>query len=134
MNTKSKPKRKDLTELEVSLKKITEYDVVTLIEKEKVYRGSWKKRGGIGAFMMLARKWDRIENQCCLDDYDIFQSVSDCFVDGVEDKDGLLDDIRDLRCYLLLVEQEVRRVENVRLETDDEAVYGEPSPDYVQQD
>ena len=27
-----------------------------LIDKERSYRGSWQKRGGVGAFMMLARK------------------------------------------------------------------------------
>ena len=38
-------------------------DIAVLKEKEKTYGESWKLRGGVGAFMMLARKWDRIENQ-----------------------------------------------------------------------
>ena len=38
-----------------------ESDIETLVEKEDDYGDSWKRRGGIGAFMMLARKWDRIE-------------------------------------------------------------------------
>ena len=55
--------------------------------------------------MMLARKWDRIEN--CLSDradepYNIFHAMMKDLRD-----DGLLDDIRDLRRYLLLVESEV---------------------------
>ena len=37
-------------------------DVVNLDKKDDFYGSSWKKRGGIGAFMMLARKWDRLEN------------------------------------------------------------------------
>tara|TARA_R100000781_G_scaffold109611_1_gene74635 strand:+ start:417 stop:683 length:267 start_codon:yes stop_codon:yes gene_type:complete len=82
-----------------------ESDIETLVEKEEDYGDSWKKRGGIGAFMMLARKWDRIEN--CLSDraderYDIFHAMMQDLRD-----DGLLDDIRDLRRYLLLVESEV---------------------------
>ena len=79
-------------------------DIETLIEKEKDYGNSWKKRGGVGAYMMLARKWDRIENTVKNQEhsYDVFRAM-------MEDRrdDGLLDDIRDLRRYLLLVESEV---------------------------
>ena len=52
--------------------------------------------------MMLARKWDRIEKQSCDYTYDIFLALE-------EDKrpEGLIDDIRDLRRYLLLVEAEM---------------------------
>lgn len=75
-------------------------DITVLSEKEKSYGDSWKKRGGVGAFMMLARKWDRIENQCATNNYDIFQC-------DPNEKDGLLDDISDLRRYLLLVESEI---------------------------
>jgi hypothetical protein len=79
-------------------------DIETLIEKEKDYGDSWKKRGGVGAYMMLARKWDRIENTVKSQEhsYDVFRAM-------MEDRrdDGLLDDIRDLRRYLLLVESEV---------------------------
>lgn len=72
---------------------------VTLHDKESSYRGSWQKRGGIGAFMMLARKWDRIESISksmpgC--PYDIFRAVE---LDAGE----ISDDIRDLIGYLLLV-------------------------------
>ena len=75
-------------------------DIEVLNEKGKVYGDSWKKRGGVGAFMMLARKWDRIENQMQASGYDIFKC-------DVHEKDGLLDDIQDLRRYLMLVEEEL---------------------------
>ena len=45
------------------MRALTDADVKALEVAEKSYGDSWKKRGGIGAFMMLARKWDRIENQ-----------------------------------------------------------------------
>lgn len=77
-------------------------DVTGLHDAEKSYGDSWKKRGGIGAFMMLARKWDRIENQVTDSNYDIFLALEE---DGRQE--GLIDDIRDLRRYLLLVEAEM---------------------------
>lgn len=81
---------------------LTNRDVQVLIEKGRSYGSSWRNRGGIGAFMMLARKWDRIENQCKAQGYDIFSAIG---ADRVLDSaDGLLDDIADLRRYLLLVE------------------------------
>jgi hypothetical protein len=84
-------------------------DILALNAAEANYGDSWKKRGGIGAFMMLARKWDRIENQVSprrrnknYPTYDIFQALT------TDDRDeGILDDVRDLRRYLLLVESEV---------------------------
>ena len=49
---------KYLTHLEA----IAKEDVLGLTKAQQSYGDSWKKRGGVGAFMMLARKWDRIEN------------------------------------------------------------------------
>ncbi len=49
--------------------------------------------------MMMARKWDRLETQATEFDYDIFQAV---FANRAPE--GPLDDIRDLRAYLLLIE------------------------------
>lgn len=83
-----------------SVRTIAELDVEGLIEAEKGYGDSWKKRGGIGAFMMLARKWDRIENQAKQCGWDIFEAVK-----KHPGKEGVLDDIRDLRRYLILVEE-----------------------------
>ena len=42
---------------------IVEDDVTELEEAHESYGNSWRKRGGIGAYMMLARKWDRLENK-----------------------------------------------------------------------
>ena len=77
-------------------------DSLALHEAEKSYADSWKKRGGVGAMMMLARKWDRIENQVQNDNYDVFTAIS-----NDASSDGIIDDIRDLRRYLLLVEAEM---------------------------
>lgn len=77
-------------------------DVKILEIKGQSYGSSWRNRGGVGAFMMLARKWDRIENLCGTKGYDIFRAVNNDIDQYV--KDGVLDDIQDLRRYLLLVE------------------------------
>ena len=71
---------------------------------QESYGDSWKKRGGVGAFMMLARKWDRIERAVSAPgvEYDIFECIEE---DGRPV--GIIDDIRDLRGYLMLVEAEV---------------------------
>jgi len=53
--------------------------------------------------MMLARKWDRLEKQVGEYNYDIFRAAYD---DRREE--GIIDDIRDLRRYLFLVEAQVR--------------------------
>ena len=97
------------------LQEVADQDVTTLKKKDREYCGSWLKRGGVGAFMMAARKWDRLENAMALksltggldpgpDRYDI---IGRALADGREE--GILDDIGDLRRYLLLVEAEVRR-------------------------
>ena len=78
--------------------------VETLYDKERTYRGSWQNRGGVGAFMMLARKMDRIEAQSKAQGYDIFKAVE---VDG--GKEGVIDDIDGLIGYLLLVRAETSR-------------------------
>ncbi len=82
---------------------ISNEDVEGLHESEQNYGDSWKQRGGVGAFMMLARKWDRIEKQVKEGGYDVFElAVAD------ERDEGIIDDIRDLRRYLFLVESEIR--------------------------
>lgn len=95
-------------------------DVLQLVEARKSYGDSWKNRGGSGAFMMLARKWDRLENQVKKVNYDIF----DAYAQDTRDE-GILDDIQDLRRYLILVESEIIRlfksgivVENCKFESD----------------
>lgn len=86
-----------MTENYVHIQELANDDVTTLRTKGLTYGSSWRNRGGVGAFMMLARKWDRIENIVKADGYDVFTSVS-------ANKGDILDDIRDLRRYLLLVE------------------------------
>lgn len=84
-------------------------DVKTLKLKDQSYGSSWKRRGGVGAFMMAARKWDRLENILGKDaKYDIFQQIVSELKKNISD--GILDDIQDLRCYLLLIETEARRL------------------------
>lgn len=92
-----------LNELQV----VADSDCDALERAQKNYGNSWKNRGGVGAFMMLARKWDRLEKllsagvEGVRSKYDIFEAIE-------TDKraEGVIDDIRDLRRYLMLVEAE----------------------------
>ena len=84
--------------------RIARNDVQELKAAEKSYGVSWRKRGGMGAFMMLARKWDRIEQQVESQNYDVFEAYAK---DSREE--GILDDIQDLRRYLLLVEEHITK-------------------------
>ena len=52
--------------------------------------------------MMLARKWDRLEKQVNECNFDVFKAINE---DGRDE--GIIDDIRDLRRYLFLVEAEM---------------------------
>jgi len=81
---------------------IAKEDILKLHEKEKEYGGSWKKRGGANAFFMLCRKWDRLEHFVEKYNWDIFKSI-----EKDTRKEGVLDDIQDLRRYLMLVEAEM---------------------------
>ena len=81
------------------IQNLADTDVAKLKHAQESYGDSWRSRGGVGAFMMLARKWDRIENQVSKDGYDIFKTIN-----NDPSSTGILDDIRDLRRYLLLVE------------------------------
>lgn len=71
-------------------------DVAELVKKNASYGASWRKRGGVGAFMMMTRKIDRIENLAARRGYDIFAAMAD-------DDGGIVDDIEDLVRYLLLI-------------------------------
>lgn len=70
-------------------------DCEIIRQKDKEYGGSWYRRGGRGAFFMLARKWDRIEEAVKKHGTQIFATD--------ERAEGILDDFGDLRRYLLLV-------------------------------
>ena len=85
------------------VKEVTTSDVHKLHEAEKSYGNSWKQRGGVGAFMMLARKWDRLEKQVEEHGYDVFKAI-----ESDTRPEGIIDDIRDLRRYLLLVDAHIQ--------------------------
>jgi len=93
------------------LEPIAVRDAEGLLKAHKSYHNSWKQRGGVGAFMMLARKWDRLEARCGErpENSDNFGERYDIFEHVRRDPrtEGILDDIRDLRRYLLLVEAEL---------------------------
>jgi hypothetical protein len=87
---------------------VAETVVETIRKKDsrQAYGGSWLKRGGVGAFMMLARKWDRIElaAQQCDVEWDVIRAAQhDKREEDVEE------DINDLIGYLILVSAEIRR-------------------------
>ena len=84
------------------MKDIAQNDLTALQKAEKSYGDSWRRRGGVGAFMMLARKFDRIEHQSKKHKWDIFEAG-----EVYQGEAGLLDDIRDLRRYLLLTEEHI---------------------------
>lgn len=79
-----------------NLEPLAKQIVTVLHDKEKHYAGSWQQRGGPGAFMMLARKWDRIENAAKKENYDIFKVIK-------HNEAETVDDIDDLIGYLMLV-------------------------------
>ena len=77
-------------------------DVITAHEKDEEYGASWKKRGGPGAYMVMARKMDRLEEQSKRFGYDIFAALAD-----KSTSESLIDTLRDLRVYLMLIENEM---------------------------
>tara|TARA_R110002153_G_scaffold53020_1_gene148159 strand:+ start:1447 stop:1803 length:357 start_codon:yes stop_codon:yes gene_type:complete len=85
-----------------NMKDVAQNDLEALKRAETSYGDSWKRRGGVGAFIMLARKFDRIEHQAQKHGWDIFEA-GEVYVGEA----GLLDDIRDLRRYLLLTEEHI---------------------------
>lgn len=78
------------------LQPVADVIIETLFQKEEHYAGSWKKRGGIGAFMMMCRKWDRIEKLVGEQNYDVFAAIEGNAGD-------VRDDIDDLIGYLMLI-------------------------------
>ena len=95
------------------LRAVAESDVDGLKHSEKSYGNSWKRRGGVDTFHMLARKWDRIEERLATEidaaagtpgatPYDIFEHIA-----ADRSADGFIDDVRDMRRYLMLIEAEM---------------------------
>lgn len=70
--------------------------LLTVARKEVEYGSSWRKRGGVDSFMMLARKWDRIEHQVQARGWNLLTLLED------DRHDGPRDDLRDLIGYLTL--------------------------------
>jgi hypothetical protein len=85
-----------------NMRNIAQRDLEALKKAEESYGNSWRRRGGVGAFMMLARKFDRIEHQSERHGWDVFEAG-----EAFKGEAGLLDDIRDLRRYLILVEDHI---------------------------
>ena len=104
------------------LDQVATRDVAGLKRSQLSYGDSWKKRGGVGAFMMLARKWDRLETALQPHPKDPHRAngstsenpvapwdvLSAAFAD--QRAEGIIDDISDLRRYLMLVEAELLRL------------------------
>lgn len=97
---------------------VAERHVKRLTEAHKHYGDSCLRRGGVGLFMMLARKWDRIEQRLqsrpalppdsrgevwLVQDWDILAHVK-----ADTRPEGLADDVADLIDYLMIVEAELR--------------------------
>ena len=99
---KRRLKEEEVSSVIKEVGKLSVLDHVKLEEAERSYGDSWKQRGGVGAFMMLARKWDRLEKQVNECNFDVFKAINE---DGRDE--GIIDDIRDLRRYLFLVEAEM---------------------------
>lgn len=103
------------------LRSVAEADISYIEKKDVSYGASWKKRGGVGAFMMLARKWDRLEEMVKKHGgatdavpWNIFSWIRAENKEWAKDggryvgQDGtVLAEIRDLRRYLLMVEAEM---------------------------
>jgi hypothetical protein len=86
-----------------NIKKVA-LEIVDLLEqKTKHYGDSWKSRGGSGAFHNIARKWDRLENQCKKQKYDVFDAISK----DKEGEEGVRDSLIDLVSYGLLILEEM---------------------------
>lgn len=84
-----------------------------LKDKGATYGDSWKKRGGVGAFMMLCRKWDRIENILSAELEGLTEMNSEKACEDLLQRNpgDVLDDVADLRGYFLLVDDEVNRLQ-----------------------
>jgi len=76
-------------------------DAARLQQKDVEYGGSWLKRGGVGAYFVMVRKIDRLETQAAKFGFDVFRALAD-----TSSGESLVDTIRDLRGYLLLIEAE----------------------------
>ena len=101
--------------LNTRLSVIFSKDVELLQAGEDKYGYSWRMKGGPGAYFTISRKIDRYERACAQANYDLFAAVlrnpaSDGHLFG---KDGLMDDIGDMRRYFALVEDYFRSFRDI---------------------
>jgi len=92
------------TTMDERLENLAVQDARVVTRKNKEYGESWCKRGGQQAFAVIWRKADRIEAILEQQDngYDIFSAWGN-------NPANIIDDIRDLRQYLLLLEERCTR-------------------------
>ena len=93
------------------LRAILDADLAALAAGHAKYGESWRVKGGAGAYFTLSRKVDRYEHACKKAGWDVFRAIGENpATDGTRGgKDGLLDDIRDMRHYLALIEEFITR-------------------------
>ena len=97
----------DDAEFASSLQAVTEDDVTALIESRIHYGDSWRAEGGFSAWFNIKRKVDRLvklmsrDATPTRDRYDIFGHIQSDLAEGGE---AVLDAVRDMRRYLILVE------------------------------
>lgn len=84
-------------------------DIAVLKVKDREYGASWKADGGVSTFHMLKRKWDRLMVALKETSPEGWVNYKNLFQAIMEDarSEGIIDDIRDLRRYLTLVEAEL---------------------------
>lgn len=87
------------------IKKVANDIADLLLQKDKEYGGSWQRRGGVGAYMMLVRKSDRLEEQVKNEyRYDIFEACTD----ETKASESLVDTLKDQVGYGLLILSELK--------------------------
>lgn len=86
------------------LRVIALHDAETVAEKNAQYGESWCRRGGHQAFAVIWRKADRVDSimSKMANGYDIFAAWR-------ENPGNIIDDFRDLRTYLMLLEEYMTR-------------------------
>jgi len=72
-------------------------DVAVLRARQTTYGDSWYRRGGVGAYMVGIRKWDRMRVQM-----DTHGGLLRALEAQLWDPAGVLDDLLDLRRYMYL--------------------------------
>lgn len=87
-------------------------DAHFISERDAHYESSWKKRGGVGAFMTIVRPWDRFHAIAERGGWDVFKIIQDEINAGkTEADDGTIQAcIRDLRSYMALLAVEARHM------------------------